>query len=89
MLNVPGTFTQTSAGTLTPQIGGSSDSGAFGQLVATGAVTLGGTLDIDLVNNYAPTIGDSYAVVTYPSVTGTFAQINKLSPGPGQAPRRG
>ena len=85
VLNVSGTFTQTSAGTLTPQIGGSSDSGAFGQLVAAGAVTLAGALDIELVDNYAPTVADSYAVVTYPGVTGIFGQINDLSPGPGQA----
>jgi Carboxypeptidase regulatory-like domain/CARDB/Domain of unknown function (DUF4214)/Polysaccharide lyase family 4, domain II len=85
VFKVSGPFTQTSTGTLTPQIGGSSGSGAFGQLAAAGAVTLGGTLDLDLVNGYAPTIGDSYALVTYPSVTGTFAQINKPSSGAGHA----
>ena len=68
-----GTFTQTSTGTLNVQLGGSPASGLYGSLSSAGKATLAGTLGATLVNGYSPSVNDGFNVVTYPSVSGTFA----------------
>ena len=40
--------------------------------------TLGGALDIVLINGYRPNLGDTFSVLTCGSRTGTFATINGL-----------
>ena len=42
-----------------------------------------GTLDISLVNNFVPAIGDTFEVLTYSSYTGNFSAINGLNTGTG------
>ncbi len=75
-----GTFTQTSTGTLNVQLGGSPASGLYGSLSSAGKATLAGTLGATLVNGYSPSVNDGFNVVTYPSVSGTFA-THKLPSG--------
>jgi hypothetical protein len=53
-LAVTGNFTQTGAGTLNDQIGGTSASGQFGQVAVSGAATLAGTFHLALVNGFTP-----------------------------------
>jgi hypothetical protein len=74
-LNVANTYTQTSTGTLSVQLGGTG-SGQSGKLVSTGAAQLDGTLQATLVNGYSPAVGDSVTVQQYPSATGTYAHFN-------------
>ena len=78
---VGGNFTQTSAGSLAVQLGGAPASGQFGQLVATGSASLGGNLNISVVNGFNPTLGQDYPVLSYASVTGAFAKISGLPSG--------
>ena len=59
-LKVAGNFTQTAAGTLDVQLGGTPASGQFGQLVATGSAALGGDLNVSLVNGFNPTLGQDF-----------------------------
>src|SRR5262249_38527535 len=80
-VGITGPFTQTSGSTLAVQLGGPSASGLYGALSATGAVALAGTLQATLVNGYTPAVSDGFNVVTYPSVTGTFATY-QLPSGP-------
>ena len=68
-----GTFTQTTSGTLDIQLGGPPASGLYGSISSAGAATLAGTLEAALASGYSPAITDGFNVVTYPSVTGTFA----------------
>ena len=79
-LTVAGSFTQTSDGTLNIQIGGTPSSGLFGQLNVTAAATLAGTFNLDLVNGFAATSGQSFEVMSFASVSGTFSTFNGLSP---------
>ena len=74
-LKVTGAYTQTSAGALDANITG-ANSGQFNVLNVTGTATLGGTLNIGLLNNFVPLIGDTFQILTAKHVTGTFATVN-------------
>jgi hypothetical protein len=75
-LNVQGAYTQGPSATLDVQLGGTPASGQFGQLIASGAATLNGTLQAEVVGGYQPTVNDQFTVLTYPSETGTFSTFN-------------
>jgi RHS repeat-associated protein len=79
-LAVTGAFTQTSAGTLTIQIGGTPASALFGQVAVTKTATLAGAFDLALVNGFTPTGGQSFGVMSFASASGNFASFSGLSP---------
>ncbi len=78
-LTVPGEFTQTSGGTLTIHIGGTSASALFGSVAITGAANLAGTLDV-VLDSFTPSIGDVYTLLTYASMSGAFGTLQNVSP---------
>ncbi|HVX13045.1 MAG TPA: DUF4214 domain-containing protein [Pirellulales bacterium] len=80
-LNVGGNFTQTSAGTLNEQVGGSPTSGQFGQMVATDTATLAGNFYLSLANGFMPVAGQNYPVLKYTRASGSFAMITGLVSG--------
>jgi hypothetical protein len=82
---VSGNYTQTATGTLDVQLGGSPASGQFGKLVVSGTATLDGTLSVSLVNNFSPSLGQSFTITTYSSHTGMFASTKLQPPGNGLA----
>ena len=41
-----------------------------------GAAVLNGTLNVSLLNGFAPSSGDSYKIMTYTSATGNFTNVN-------------
>ncbi len=84
VLSVTGAYSQSAAATLGITLGGPSSSGQFGQLQSTGPATLDGTLDLSVTTGFTPTAGDTYPILTYPSQTGAFAAIDRLSSGAGQ-----
>jgi len=70
-------YTQLATGVMDVQIGGTTAGTEYSQLSATGAVTLGGTLNVALINRFKPVSGDQFTVINAPSgVTGTFATVN-------------
>jgi hypothetical protein len=71
-----GSYTQTSAGSLQPILAGP---GQFGHLQVAGQVTLAGALNVSTENNFSPTNGQSFPVLTAGSASGTFATLNGLS----------
>ena len=79
VLNLPGPFTQAATGTMTVELGGSSSSGQFGQLRVAGSAALGGTLALELANGFVPSSGDQYTVISFSTVSGAFATIDRLS----------
>ena len=81
ILTVTGNYTQTAAGALTVNIEGLTVGTQYGQLAVSGIATLDGTLNIDLLNGYAPNTGDTFSLVTYSSFTGSFATVNGTSLG--------
>ncbi len=74
-LAITGAYTQTAAGALDANIAGAS-SGQFNVLNVTGAATIGGTLNIGLLDKFVPAVGDTFEILTAKKVTGTFATVN-------------
>jgi hypothetical protein len=76
-LALDGDYIQHPGATLDVQLGDVPASGQFGLVkVASGrSVQLDGTLKAELVNGYAPRVGDEFTVMTYPSNAGSsFAE---------------
>jgi hypothetical protein len=75
-LTVVGNYTQTSAGILTVQVGGTDAGDTFDQLNITGQTTLAGTLTVNLIHGFVPQKGETFPVLTFASETGSFATVN-------------
>jgi hypothetical protein len=80
-LSIAGDLTMTSTATLNEQIGDALGSGQVGQIDVSGSAALDGTFILDLVDGFAPSIGQDFTVLTYASAAGTFTAINGLSQG--------
>ena len=54
------------------------NSGDFDQLLVTGGVTLlsGSMLELDFIEGFAPQTGDTFDLLTFNSITGTFSTVN-------------
>ncbi len=72
MLTVDGDYTQDSSGTLLIELGGTAPGSEHDVLEVTGAASLDGELNV-VLDGYTPAAGDSFAVMTYASRTGEFA----------------
>jgi len=72
VLSVTGAFTQPGSA-LSVDIAGPVAGTDFGQVTATGAVNLNGTLNANLVGGYDPSFAVSFPVVVGASRTGTFS----------------
>ena len=76
-IQISGNYTQGAGGSLDIDLGGSATPGtSYDQLVVTGAASLAGTLNVDLVNGFAPSMSDTFQVLTFASRTGDFATKN-------------
>ena len=58
------------------ELGGLIAGSGFDQLDITGNATLNGTLEIDLINAFAPDAGDSFDILNWGSLVGSFSTIN-------------
>jgi autotransporter-associated beta strand protein len=74
VLTVSSNYMQTSSGTLAIQIGG-ADLGQASVLNVLGNANLNGSLDPELVNGFVPDVGQSFTILGYASVTGSFSHI--------------
>ncbi len=76
--NVTGNYSQLT-GKLTIELAGTTPGNGFDQLLVNGTATLGGTLDVDLLNGFVPEAGDSFEFLrAFGGISGTFA--NTLFP---------
>src|SRR5207342_3698818 len=73
-LNQFGTYVQSAGGRLVVQLGRASTS-EYDKFTVTGAVTLGGTLEVRFAPGFNPTPGEVYDIMTFPSRTGTFSTV--------------
>ena len=71
-VTIHGDFVQDLEGAVAVEIGG-LDTNAFGRVEVTGAATLNGTLEVQLVNGFEPLLGNSFVILTFASRTGDFA----------------
>ncbi len=68
-----GSFAQTSTGTLDVQLGGAPSTDNFGLVNISGAATLAGALEADIVNGYSPATTDTFTPIEFASESGGFA----------------
>jgi len=81
-LTINGNYMQGSSGTLELQIAGAASIDSD-HLVVTGQATLGGYLELDFTNGYAPTVGAIVNLLSFGSTIGQFAgvEVTGLLPG--------
>ena len=79
-LAVGGSFTQTAAGTLNEQLGGTPASGQFGQADVQQQANLAGALNVELVNSFTPNNDQSFEALVYAGVQGNFTSFAGLQP---------
>ncbi len=77
-INVNGAYEQLGAGVISIDLAGTGN-GQFGTLNVTGQAALDGTLNVNLVGGFEPSVGSNFQIVTYASRVGEFATINGLS----------
>ncbi|HUO57170.1 MAG TPA: autotransporter domain-containing protein [bacterium] len=78
-LNVGGNYTQSSTGSLNLGLAGA---GSNDSLNVAGSANLAGTLNVNSIGGYAPTIGDTFMAITaIGGVNGTFGTYNSYVSG--------
>ena len=75
VLGITGSYTQTSSGSLTANLGGPNPGSGYSQLSVGTVATLNGTLNVDLIGGFAPGNGATFQVLNYSSNSGQFASI--------------
>jgi uncharacterized repeat protein (TIGR01451 family) len=82
LLTISGNYVQAASGSCQIEIGGVTPATEYDRVAATGsgAVTLGGTLDVSLTGGFTPGPDHTFTILTFASRTGTFATVNLPSP---------
>ncbi len=83
LLTITGNYTQTSAGVLNIELGGTTADSQFDQLAVSGTATLAGTLNINLISSFLPAIPNTFQILPFGSESGDFATKNGLNAGNG------
>jgi hypothetical protein len=77
---VNGSYSETGTGAaLDIAIGGHNVGTQYSQLAVSNGASLGGTLNIKLINQFVPSIGSVFTILTANPVTGKFSTVNGLS----------
>jgi hypothetical protein len=71
-LTINGNYTETNNASINIQLGGSTAGTNFDQVDINGNATFDGTLNVSLLNNFTPTLGSTYDVLTYENFTGSL-----------------
>lgn len=78
-LNITGNFAPSASSVLDIEIGGITPGTEYDQLNVSQTITMDGTVNISLINNYAPQVGDEFQILTYGARSGQFPTINDPS----------
>ena len=77
VLTIDGDYQQLGqSGMLHIELAGPTPNTEYDRLIVSGAVTLGGTLAIELIDNFAPSAGQSFDILDWGSVTGAFSDFD-------------
>ena len=79
----PTSITEIEIGGLTPGPGSPTVDNGYDQINVTGAVSLGGTLRVTLLNGFTPQIGQTFNIINSTDITGTFSDVEGLLIGDG------
>ncbi|MGH9454763.1 MAG: PEP-CTERM sorting domain-containing protein, partial [Terriglobia bacterium] len=69
-------YTQTLAGLMNVDIGGTTVGAQYDQLDITDVASLNGILNLDLINNFVPTIGEQFDILNFGAKSGTFSTVH-------------
>jgi hypothetical protein len=83
LMTVNGSYTQTAAGALNVELGGTTAGSQFDQLNVSGPAALDGALNVSRINGFSPAAGNSFKVLTFGSRGADFAAKNGLILGGG------
>jgi T5SS/PEP-CTERM-associated repeat protein len=83
VLTIDGNYAQTSAGKLFIELGGTTPGTAHDQVLVTGQLALHGTLNVSLINGFAPQAGNSFDILDWASLSGTFDALTLPALGAG------
>ena len=85
VLQIAGNYTQTAAGKLQIELGGTALGSQYDQLLVTDSVALAGTLEVTLTNGFTPLAGNSFNILGFQagSLSGSFATVNLPALGAG------
>jgi len=75
-IKVSQNYTQAASAVLDIDLGGTTANTKYDVLDITDAASLNGTLNVDLVNGYAPAVNATFTILNYGSETGTFSTVN-------------
>ncbi len=76
VLTINGNYTQTAAGTLALKVGGATAGSQFDQVNVSGTATFDGTLNVTLLNGFAPDLEQTFDVLNFGASAGSFAVFN-------------
>lgn len=82
-ITVTGSYTQDTTGILAMEIGGTTADTEYDQLLVSGTATLDGGLQVSTIDDFIPTLGDSFTLMTFASHIGTFTTETLPALGPG------
>ncbi|MFM6074368.1 MAG: beta strand repeat-containing protein, partial [Dolichospermum sp.] len=68
-LTINGNYTETNSASINIQLGGSTAGTNFDQVDINGTATFDGTLNVSLLNHFTPTLGSTFDVLTYDSLS--------------------
>jgi VCBS repeat-containing protein len=71
-LTINSSYTETNSANINIQLGGSTAGTNFDQVDINGNAAFDGTLNVSLLNNFTPTLGSTFDVVTYENFTGSL-----------------
>jgi hypothetical protein len=75
-ITINGNYTQGANGTLNMEIGGKAPGTEYDQLKVNGTGSLGGILNVSLINGFRPAVGDIFQIIEANAFAGSFATIN-------------
>ncbi len=75
-LRLTSAYTQNAGGSLNIEIGGTVAGTQYDRLAVGGAANLNGSLNVTLINNFAPAIGDTFDILAAGLRNGVFATLD-------------
>jgi T5SS/PEP-CTERM-associated repeat protein len=79
IFTIEGNFQEQAGGEMDVFIGGPDPGTGYSQVNVTGTATIGGTLNVIVLNGYSPSSGQTFSILNAAAASGTFAQVNGAS----------
>lgn len=70
------TYSQSSTGSLNIALGGLTAGTQYGHLAVSNGASLGGTLNVTLINGFVPAVGDAFSILTGSAISGKFSTVH-------------